>query len=70
MLSLVVPRHSCYVVCISVSVWPTGMPIWGIILALLLTTILQIPIELLLAATNLEFSIAILAIVIGGHVRP
>lgn len=53
---------------ISVTVWPTGMPAWGISLALFFTTILQIPIGMLAAITNMEIPTAILAMCIGGYV--
>ncbi|KAF4968376.1 hypothetical protein FSARC_4173 [Fusarium sarcochroum] len=53
--------------CVSASVWPTGMPIWGIVLALLFTIVLQIPVGMLLAVTNLEVSTGVLAMVIGGY---
>ncbi|KAF4451331.1 hypothetical protein F53441_5675 [Fusarium austroafricanum] len=56
------------IACVSVSVWPTGMPVWGIVLAVLFTIVLQIPIGMLLAVTNMELSTGILAMVIGGHV--
>ncbi|KAM5351104.1 hypothetical protein ACJ41O_003827 [Fusarium nematophilum] len=53
--------------CVSVSLWPTGMPIWGIVLALVFTVILQIPIGMLAAITNMEVSTSLLAMVIGGY---
>lgn len=65
---LVVLAISFTLACISVSLWPTGMPIWGIVVALIFTFVLQIPIGMLAAITNMELSTGILAMVIGGHV--
>ncbi|KAF4983581.1 hypothetical protein FZEAL_1031 [Fusarium zealandicum] len=53
--------------CVSVSIWPTGMPIWGVVLAVMFTIILQVPIGMLAAITNMEISTGILAMVIGGY---
>ncbi|KAM0345718.1 hypothetical protein ACHAPU_006071 [Fusarium lateritium] len=65
---LVILTASFILACVSVSVWPTGMPIWGIVLALIFTIVLQVPIGMLFAVTNMELSTGILAMVIGGHV--
>ncbi|KAI8677440.1 hypothetical protein LRP88_09531 [Fusarium phalaenopsidis] len=54
--------------CVSVTVWPTDMPVWGIFLALIFTAILQIPLGILTAITNIQISTAFLAMVIGGYV--
>ncbi|WXC61948.1 hypothetical protein SNK03_007815 [Fusarium graminearum] len=64
---LVILVTSFTLACISVSMWPTGMPIWGIVLAVLFTVLLQVPIGMLFAVTNLELSTGILAMIIGGH---
>ncbi|KAH7162194.1 OPT oligopeptide transporter protein-domain-containing protein [Dactylonectria estremocensis] len=65
---LVILAISFTLACLSVSLWPTGMPIWGIALALLFTIVLQIPIGMLAAITNMEVSTGILAQIIGGYV--
>lgn len=51
---LVILATSFTLACISMSVWPTGMPVWGIVLALLFTIMLQVPIGMLFAVTNME----------------
>ncbi|KAF4463394.1 opt family small oligopeptide transporter [Fusarium albosuccineum] len=56
------------IACVAVSVWPTGTPVWGIVLALAFTVILQVPIGIIAAVTNVEPSASILAVVIGGYV--
>ncbi|KPM43646.1 Sexual differentiation process protein isp4 [Neonectria ditissima] len=64
---LVVLGVSFILACLSVTLWPTGMPIWGIVLALCFTILLQIPIGMLAAITNMEVPTSILAYVIGGY---
>ena len=54
--------------CVSVTQWPTGMPVWGIVLALLFTVILQVPVGMLWAITNVEIPTSILATAFGGYV--
>lgn len=53
---------------VSVTAWPTGMPVWGIFLALLFTVILQVPIGMLAAIANFYVPTTILSMVIGGYV--
>lgn len=53
--------------CVSVTQWPTGMPIWGIVVALLVTVILQIPVGMLTAITNVEIPTSILTTALGGY---
>ncbi|KAJ6443803.1 OPT oligopeptide transporter family [Purpureocillium lavendulum] len=53
---------------ISAVLWPTGMPVWGIIFAIVFTVVLQIPLGMLAAITNKEVSTSILAMVVGGYV--
>ncbi|KAH7208801.1 OPT oligopeptide transporter protein-domain-containing protein [Fusarium oxysporum] len=65
---IVILVASFIIACVSVSLWPTGMPIWGIVLAVLFTVVLQIPIGMLLAVTNLEVSTRILSQLIAGYV--
>ncbi|RCI14521.1 hypothetical protein L249_6668 [Ophiocordyceps polyrhachis-furcata BCC 54312] len=52
--------------CISVTAFPTGMPIWGIVVAILFTVLLQVPIGMLAAISNVQISTSILALLIGG----
>ncbi|KAK2601959.1 hypothetical protein QQS21_004472 [Conoideocrella luteorostrata] len=65
---LVVLAFSFALACISVTVWPTGTPVWSVFVALLFTLLLQIPIGMLWAITNIEIPTSILAIVLGGYV--
>ncbi|KAH7267664.1 OPT oligopeptide transporter protein-domain-containing protein [Fusarium redolens] len=65
---IVILVASFIIACVSVSLWPTGMPIWGIVLAVLFTIVLQVPIGMLLAVTNIEVSSRILSQVIAGYV--
>lgn len=53
---------------LSALLWPTDMPVWGIVLAIAFTLVLQIPLGMLLAITNKEVSTSILAMVVGGYV--
>lgn len=64
---LVVLAVSFVLACVSVTAWPTGMPIWGILLAVAFTVLLQIPIGMLAAITNVELPSSILATCIGGY---
>ncbi|KAF4442292.1 OPT family small oligopeptide transporter [Fusarium acutatum] len=59
---------SFIIACVSVSLWPTGMPIWGIVLTVLFTVVFQIPIGMLLAVTNMEVSTRILSQLVAGYV--
>ncbi|PHH91840.1 hypothetical protein CDD83_10090 [Cordyceps sp. RAO-2017] len=53
--------------CVAVTAWPTGMPVWGIVLAVVFTVLLQVPIGMLAAITNVEIPTSILAMLIGGY---
>jgi OPT family small oligopeptide transporter len=64
---LIVLVSSFVLACVSVSQWPTGMPIWAVVLAIVFTAILQIPIGILAAISNVEVSTVILSKVIGGY---
>ncbi|KND86552.1 Sexual differentiation process protein isp4 [Tolypocladium ophioglossoides CBS 100239] len=64
---LIILAASFVLACVSVTVWPTGMPIWGILLAVAFTVLLQVPIGMLAAITNVELPTSILALCIGGY---
>ncbi|KAI9166448.1 Sexual differentiation process protein isp4 [Paramyrothecium foliicola] len=64
---LVILATSIMLACLSATLWPTGMPVWTIFLAVVFTVILQIPVGILAAVTNMEVSTSILAQVIGGY---
>ncbi|PHH78448.1 hypothetical protein CDD80_6855 [Ophiocordyceps camponoti-rufipedis] len=57
---------SFVIACIAVSAFPTGMPIWGLLVAIGFTLLLQIPIGMLAAISNVEVSTSILAFLIAG----
>ncbi|KAL1969891.1 hypothetical protein VTN77DRAFT_7400 [Rasamsonia byssochlamydoides] len=56
--------------CVAVSVYDTGMPIWGIVIGLVICLVLQIPIGTILAITNTEVTNNVLAEFIGGYAIP
>ncbi|KAL7920198.1 OPT superfamily oligopeptide transporter [Trichoderma austrokoningii] len=64
---LVVLAISFVLACISVTMWPTGMPVWGVLLAVFFTALFQIPIGMLTAITNVELPTSILSLLIGGY---
>ncbi|UKZ88747.1 uncharacterized protein TrAFT101_004485 [Trichoderma asperellum] len=64
---LIVLAISFGLACLSVTIWPTGMPVWGVLLAVLFTIFLQIPIGMLTAITNIELPTSILSLLIGGY---
>lgn len=56
--------------CVAVSVYDTGMPIWGIVIGVLICLALQIPIGMILAITNTQITNNVLAEFIGGYAIP
>ncbi|KAL7791539.1 OPT superfamily oligopeptide transporter [Trichoderma ceciliae] len=64
---LIVLAISFGLACISATAWPTGMPVWGVLLAVFFTLLLQIPIGMLTAITNIELPTSILSLLIGGY---
>jgi OPT family small oligopeptide transporter len=56
--------------CVVVSVYDTGMPVWGIIIGLLICLVLQIPIGMVMAITNTEVTNNVLAEFIGSYAIP
>lgn len=56
--------------CVAVSVYDTGMPIWGIVIGVLICLVLQIPIGMILAITNTQITNNVLAEFIGGYAIP
>lgn len=53
--------------CVCVKVYHTGMPIWGIIIGLGICLVLQIPIGIIMAVTNIEVTNNVIAEFIGGY---
>ncbi|KAI9932417.1 hypothetical protein MW887_008658 [Aspergillus wentii] len=56
--------------CISVSIYNTGMPIWGIVLSIFLCLALQIPYGMMYAITNSEVTNNVIAEFIAGYAIP
>lgn len=56
--------------CACVEVWHTTMPIWGLAFAIGLTLVLQIPIGIIQAVTNLEVTNNVIAEFVGGYAIP
>ena len=56
--------------CIACAGYPTGMPIWAIVLGLAMTLVLQIPTGIILATTNTLSSFNVLSEYIAGYAIP
>ncbi|CAG8222240.1 unnamed protein product [Penicillium salamii] len=56
--------------CVCCAVYDTGMPIWGIVVGLLLCVLLQVPIGIIMAVTNIEVTNNVIAEFIGGYAVP
>jgi OPT family small oligopeptide transporter len=56
--------------CIACACYPTGMPIWAIILAVAMCVVLQVPIGIITAVTNIEVGNNVLAEFIAGYAIP
>jgi OPT family small oligopeptide transporter len=56
--------------CTACQVYDTGVPIWGIIVALGISLVLQLPFGILKAVTNTEFSDNVIAEFIAGYLVP
>ncbi|OOF98977.1 hypothetical protein ASPCADRAFT_127562 [Aspergillus carbonarius ITEM 5010] len=56
--------------CIGVAKYDTGMPIWGIVFAIILCLALQIPYGMVYAITNSEVTNNVIAEFIGGYAIP
>lgn len=56
--------------CVCVHVYDTGMPIWGIVLALGLGLVLQIPVGIVQAITNCQLNSNVITEFIGGYIWP
>ncbi|KAJ2919361.1 hypothetical protein MD484_g1053, partial [Candolleomyces efflorescens] len=56
--------------CICVQVWPTGLPIWALIIALLIAIIYIIPIGMIQAITNRQVGLNVITELIVGFMLP
>lgn len=53
--------------CVSSAVWQTGFPIWGVILAIAFSFTLQVPLGIIMAVTNNEVTLNVVAELIAGY---
>lgn len=53
---------------VAVKVYDTGMPVWGVFFAVAMCFFLQVPIGIIVAITNVEVTLNVLAEFIGGLV--
>jgi len=56
--------------CISVEVWPTQLPIWALIIALLISFIYIVPIGMIQAITNQQVGLNVITELIIGYALP
>ncbi|TEB27919.1 small oligopeptide transporter [Coprinellus micaceus] len=56
--------------CICVSVWPTGLPIWALVLSLLIAVIYVVPIGMIQAITNRQVGLNVITELIVGFIVP
>lgn len=52
---------------VSSEIYDTGMPVWGIVLAIIFAFTLQIPLGIIVAMTNSEITLNVIAELIGGY---
>ncbi|KAJ6443632.1 small oligopeptide transporter, OPT family [Purpureocillium lavendulum] len=65
---MVILAVSFAMACCACTVWDTSMPVWGIVFALAMCFCLQVPIGIILAMTNVEVTLNVIAEFIGGYV--
>jgi len=56
--------------CIGVEVFHTGLPIWGALVAFVLSAVLSIPLAMLVATANLSFPAQVMHELIAGYMFP
>jgi OPT family oligopeptide transporter len=56
--------------CTAIKIIPTQLPIWGVIIALVLSFILSVPLSMLQAITNQRVTTPVLYEFIGGYMLP
>jgi OPT family oligopeptide transporter len=61
----------CFVIgAIGVSVFPTGFPVWTLIVSIIIPMVLLLPISVIRAVTNQELTLNFFAELIGGYIVP
>jgi OPT family small oligopeptide transporter len=56
--------------CLAITLWPTGMPIWALVIALLVSIVYVIPIGMIQALTNKQVPLNVLTELIIGFMLP
>lgn len=55
---------------VSIEIWPTEMPIWGLVLALSVAAIYIVPTGMIQAITNQQIGLNVLTELIAGYALP
>ncbi|PNY26829.1 Glutathione transporter 1 [Tolypocladium capitatum] len=53
--------------CCCCALWDTSMPIWGLVFAIVLCFLIQVPVGIMLAVSNAEVTLNVIAEFIGGY---
>ncbi|KAF5340391.1 hypothetical protein D9611_007769 [Ephemerocybe angulata] len=56
--------------CICITVWPTGLPVWALVIALLIAVIYVVPIGMIQAITNRQVGLNVITELIVGFMLP
>lgn len=56
--------------CVCIEVWPTGMTIWALVIALLIALVFTIPIGMIQAITNRQVGLNVITELIVGYILP
>lgn len=57
-------------IAVAIEIFPTGLPIWGAIIAFALAAILAIPVAMLMALTNMQVPLQVMHELIAGYILP
>lgn len=61
----------CFVTgCIGIEIFPTGFPIWALVVSIIITMVLVLPLGIIRAVTNQWLSMTFLAEILGGYITP
>ena len=55
---------------VAVEVWPTQMPIWGLVVSILIAFVYIVPTGMLQAITNQQIGLNVLTELVGGYTLP
>jgi len=56
--------------CLSVQLWPTHLPIWALVIALLISIVYIVPIGMILAVTNRQVGLNVVSELVIGYMLP